>query len=224
MEDYIEDLKTAKLFYGIAPYEIEGLLKCIHARRTEYPKGACILEEGSKVSDFGIMLSGHGRAYKEDPWGRQIIITLLHKGSEIGVIVAADSGHTSPVTVQVQEYASVLIIPFERLITRCKNACPQHDLLVRNYIGIVAQKGLVLHDRIDCLLKPTVREKITAYLLRISHERKSPVFSVPLDRNGMAEYLNVDRSALSRELSSMKRDGLIDYHKNGFKILEKFPR
>ena len=90
---------------------------------------------------------------------------------------------------------------------------------MKNYISIVAEKGLVLHERINCLLKPTVREKIMAYLLRVSREQARSSFQIPLNRNAMAEYLNVERSALSRELSGMKRDGLIDYHRNHFTLL-----
>ncbi len=98
-------------------------------------------------------------------------------------------------------------------------ACPRHEKLLRNYLGIVAEKGLVLHERIDCLLKPSLREKIMNYLLRVSREQQSRTFSIPMNRNEMADYLNIERSALSRELSRMKRDGLIDYHRDSFKLL-----
>jgi CRP-like cAMP-binding protein len=218
MNELIEDLRQTKLFLGIEPHEIEGLLDCLCTKRVDYAKGDYIIEEGSKVYDFGIILSGHGRAIKWDPSGRLIIITLLKKGSEIGVILAASLDHRSPVTVQAQDDVSVLQIPFERVLTRCEKACPCHDKLLRNYINIVAEKGLVLHERIDCLLRPTVREKILAYLLRVSHEQQKSIFTIPMNRNAMAEYLNVERSALSRELSNMKRDGLIDYHKNSFRL------
>jgi CRP-like cAMP-binding protein len=92
---------------------------------------------------------------------------------------------------------------------------------MRNYVYAVAQKGLELHERIDCLLKPTVREKILTYLRKLSREQQNRIISIPFNRNTMAEYLNVDRSALSRELSIMKKEGLIDYRKNHFTILNK---
>ena len=148
-----------------------------------------------------------------------VIITLLKEGSEIGVILAASLHQKSPVSVEAVEDVTVLLIPFESVLARCEKSCPQHETLLRNYLHIIAEKGLILHERIDCLLKPTVREKIMAYLLRISHEQKSRILKTPLDRNAMAEYLNIDRSALSRELSRMRRDGLIDYHKSSFKLL-----
>lgn len=219
MIEHVEDLVQTNLFSGIEPKEIAGLLDCVHARLARYAKDELIIEEGSMVYDFGIMLSGQGRSIKWDATGRLIIITLLKKGSELGVMLAASPKHQSPVSVQAQEDVSVLLIPFDRVLTRCEKACPRHDKLLRNYIRVVAEKGLVLHERINCLLKPTVREKILAYLIRVSREQRSRTVLIPLNRNAMAEYLNMERSALSRELSNMKRDGLIDYHMNRFKLI-----
>ena len=110
-------------------------------------------------------------------------------------------------------------IPFERVLARCERGCPRHDRLLCNYINTVAEKGLVLHERIDCLLRPTIREKILTYLWRVSRDQQKRTFTIPMNRNAMAEYLNVERSALSRELSYMKRDGIIDYHKNMFRLI-----
>ena len=219
MNEYIEDLAQTKLFSGIEPKDIEGILECLHARRAQYAKGEMIVEDGSRVTEFGVMLSGHGRSIKWDASDKVIIITLLQKGSEIGVMLAARPEHKSSVAVQAQDDVSVLFIAYEYLIARCKRACPRHEMLLRNYIGVVAEKGLVLHERISCLLKPTVREKISTYLLRMSREQQSRTFSIPMNRNAMAEYLNIERSALSRELSHLKRDGLIDYHRDCFRLL-----
>ena len=220
MEEYIEDLAQTKLFSGIEPKEIAGLLDCLRARCAHYAKDEMIIEDGNHVSEFGIMLSGYGRSIKWDASDKVIIITLLQKGSEIGVMLAARPEYKSTVAVQAQDDVSVLFISYECLVARCKRACPRHETLLRNYIGVVAEKGLVLHERISCLLKPTLREKIMTYLLRVSREQRSRTFSIPLNRNTMSEYLNIERSALSRELSYMKRDGLIDYHRNSFKLLD----
>ncbi len=219
MEKYIEDLTKTTLFSGIEQHDLKKLLTCIHARVVGYKKNELIVEQGSKVYDFGIMLSGHGRTFKVDAMGKVIIITLLKKYSEIGVILAASFDHKSPVSVQAQEDLSVLSIPYDGLITGCKYNCTQHNRLLRNYINIVAERGLVLHERIDCLLKPTIREKILSYLTRVSYEQNSRTFFVPVDRYAMSEYLNIERSALSRELSKMKWDGIIEFYKNTFKLL-----
>jgi CRP-like cAMP-binding protein len=217
--EYMDVLMQTKLFAGIPPEEITGLLDHVHARRAAYGKGDLIIEEGNRVREFGILLSGHGRSFKWDAADRQIIITLLQKGSEIGVLLAASPEHESPVSVQALDDASVLLFSYDNMLAGCEQYSPQHERLLRNYIGIVAEKGLILHERIDCLLKPTLRKKIMNYLRRVSREEQSRVFSIPMNRNAMAEYLNIERSALSRELSYMKRNGLIDYHRNCFQLI-----
>ena len=217
--NYIDDLMLTNLFSEITPSEIEKLLDCTNASYVEYKKDEFIIEEGNRVNNFGIMLSGHGRSIKWDASGRVITLTLLKKCSEIGVIVAAASGCKSPISVQVTEDAIALLIPFDRAVTPCDKLCPSHIKLIRNYISVIAENGIILHERIDCLLKPTVREKILTYLKKKSAEHQSKQFSIPINRNSMAEYLNVERSALSRELSKMKKDGMIDYNRNNFIIL-----
>ena len=212
---HINDLSEAELFSGIS--NIPKLLECIGAVYVQYKKGDIIIEDGSCVYDFGVVVSGHGCSYKEDESGKKVIITLLKKGSEIGVLLAAIKDYRSPVTVQALDEMTVLKISFDALLARCKNSCACHEQLLRNYIYIVAEKGLVLHERIACLLKSTVREKILTYLIKVSGGNKQ-TFVIPLNRQAMAEYLNVERSALSRELSKMKKEHIIDYHKNMFKI------
>lgn len=211
-------LESAALFAGIKPELILRLLRCIGAREVKVPKGGRIIEEGEPVAQFSILLSGSGRSVKTDAEGRVILITLLSPGSEIGVLLCANQDHRSPVTVQADEDSSVLMVRFSGLMARCAENCPQHERLIQNYAGVLARKGLTLHERIDCLLRPTVREKIMAYLNRASREQGGFSIKLPPDRSAMAEYLNVNRSALSRELSSMKHDGLIDYYKSNFEL------
>ena len=219
MNEHVETLAQAELFTGISPGEIAGLLHCVKARYAQYRKDDWIVQEGKSIREFGVMLSGHARSIKWDASGKIIIITLLQQGSEIGVLLAARPGHESSVWVLAQDDVEMLHIPYDCMIARCKKNCPQHEKMIRNYISIVAEKGLVLHERINCLLKPTLREKVITYLLRASREQQSKSFAIPMNRNAMAEYLNIERSALSRELSCMKRDGLIDYHRNSFKLI-----
>lgn len=196
---------------------------CMKARRINYTNGDIIIEAGVTTDEFGIMLEGSAKSIKWDASGRQVIITMVEKGGAIGALLAASNGRVSPLTVQATSDATVLMFPYKQLLARCEKNCHHHEQLLQRYITIIAEKGLELHERINCLLEPTVREKILTYLYKISHEKNSYEFILPINRNIMAEYLNVERSALSRELSRMKRDGLIDYNKNNFKILVHQP-
>jgi len=214
------DVKNISLFSGICSEEIPDLLDCIEAKYVNYKKDKLIIEEGSITSNFGIILSGKARSIKWDKTGRLIIITLIEKGGVIGVIIAAAEDQCSPVSVQATEDSLVMLIPFSKIISRCDKNCQKHEKLLKNYIKSVAEKGLELHERINCLLEPTVRKKILTYLSRISKEKANLTFTIPINRNAMAEYLNVERSALSRELSKMQKDGVLEYHGNSFKLIK----
>lgn len=217
MEADPKALAGMRLFAGIPPEEIPGLLEGLGARQVRYRPGDLLIEEGSHVRDFGVVLSGRARSVKWDPAGQLVILTLLEAGSELGILLAARPERESPVSVQATEAVSALWVPCAHLLAPCERA--GRGRLLRNYLSIAAEKGLVLHERMDCLLRPTVREKVLAYLAREGRGRRGLPFQVPLDRNAMAEYLNVERSALSRELSRMRRDGLIDYHRSTFRLL-----
>lgn len=214
-----EILLHSTLFTGIPGDRLPDMLSCLCAHREEYPPQAAVVREGEEVSDVGLVLSGHARSLKMDSFGEPVIISLLEQGSFLGVLLAASRNRKSPVTVQAQEPLSVIFFPAERLIFPCEKACADHSLLLRNFLDSVSEKSLVLNDRIDCLIRRSVRDKVETYLTRVSAEKGSREFTVPLDRNAMANYLNVERSALSRELSRMQADGLIEYRKNSFRLL-----
>jgi CRP-like cAMP-binding protein len=219
MDKYIDVLKQASLFLDLSGEEIKDLLRCVKAKRSGYYKDGLIIEEGAAVYDFGVLLSGRARAIKWDSDDRVFIVTFIETGGEMGVLLAASHNHISSVSVQALTDAEVLHIPFEGILSRCDACCKKHTILLRNYIDIVAGKGLMLHERISCLLRPTVRDKILTYLRQISGKQQRTAFTIPMSRNAMAEYLNTERSALSRELSGMKKDGLIDYDRNWFRLL-----
>lgn len=217
--NYIPVLTGTGLFSGLAPREISDMLPCLRPRLARYGQGETVLWEGDAVDEIGIVLKGQARSLKTDFSGRTVILTLLSEGSYIGVLLAASRGRLSPVSVQALAPLTVLFFPLASLIRPCPKSCRRHERLLLNILDGIAEKALVLHDRNDCLIRPTVREKVLTYLARMAREEKSHAFTIPLDRSAMAEYLNVDRSALSRELSRMRDDGLIDFHKNRFKLL-----
>lgn len=212
-------LLRSKLFSGLAPEKLSDLLFCLRAQREEFAPGEPVVQEGDRVQSVGLVLGGHGHSLKSGRDGEPLIVSLLGPGSFVGILLAASRNHLSPVTVEAIDALSVIFFPAERLIFPCEKGCADHALLVRNFLDSVAEQSLTLNDRIACLLRPTVREKVLSYLSPISEEHgKNREFTIPLDRNAMARYLNVERSALSRELSRMKAEGLIDYRKNRFRL------
>ncbi len=215
---YTDALAKSQLFKGIAKKEIPSIVSCLSAIQKKYGAGEIMLWEGDHVSDIGILLSGSARSMKTDLNGKQVIVTLLSPGSYIGVLLAASKDRKSPVSVRAHEASHAIFIPIGHILTRCD--CPCHANLVENLLNGIAEKALVLHDRNDCLIKPSIREKVLTFLTVEAKKKGAATFKIMMDRDAMAEYLGVNRSALSRELSWMKRDGLIDYDKNWFKLLK----
>jgi cAMP-binding proteins - catabolite gene activator and regulatory subunit of cAMP-dependent protein kinases len=208
--------ENSPLFRGIDPSDLEDVLACLAAVRKEYKKNESIVCEGDRIENVGVLLSGSAQSTKTDVTGKLVIVTLIEPGNYIGVLLSASHNRRSPVTVRAAADLAVLFIPIRNILER--SCCPHHARLIGNLLDGIAEKALILHDRNDCLIKPTIRDKVLTFLAHFAHDAKSRSFSIPMDRNAMAEYLDVDRSALSRELSWMKRDGLIDYNRNWFKL------
>jgi len=213
-------LSQSQLFENIDHADIAGLLNCLRSHINFVAKDHFIIEEGASITNFCLLLEGQMHAIKSDVHGRLTIITLIEPGDVLGVMLAANPERTSPVAVQAVVDSAVLSIPFASIIGRCKKNCPKHEQLLTNYIRVVAEKGLELHERTNCLLESSVRQKIMAYLRRLVREQGKNTVQLPLDRSAMAAYLHIERSALSRELSRMKSEGIIDYKTNIFKVIK----
>jgi len=220
MKEYIDVLAGSDLFSGINPDEIAKLVNCLQAKKKNYKKDDFIIEDGGKIYDFGIVLSGTIRTLKWDEFTDKIfLVNIAGKSASMGVMCAASLEHISPVSVQADDDVSVMFFSFDQIFNQCEKKCPSHSKFLKNYVNAVAGHAVYLYGRIECLIKPTIREKILNFLKYESRGQNRKIFSISVNRNHMAEYLNVDRSALSRELSNMKKDGLIDYHKDSFKLL-----
>ena len=211
------------LFDGMTEEERETLLVCLKARVKHYGKGETLLWESENIEWVGIVLSGMVEASKLDISGKRLVISRLGCGKLIGDILSLHPERQSPATVTALESVTVLSIPAVKLLEPCQKQCESHNKLIRNLLISVSEKYFEIQDRILYLTRPTIRDKLVTYLKRASEDtalaRGSRIFAIPYDRAALAEYLNVERSALSRELSAMKRDGLIDYHKNNFRLL-----
>ncbi len=214
-----EILTRSKLFNGIAAKEIEEMLICLKAWQGDYEKGETVIREGDIVHDVGVVIYGSGRSIKEDISGKITTVALLEQGDYLGALLSASKERKSPLTVQATTAFSVMFFPTDNILGRCMRLCERHNLMMRNFIDGIAEKALLLHERNSCLIKPTVREKVMSYLISVAKKHDRNTFTIPMDRSGMAEYLNVERSALSRELSRMKNDGLIDFYKSDFRLL-----
>lgn len=219
MDKKVSILAKTELFRGISPEETLHMLKHLQHREEQYLSENILQWEQSRVNDIGILLSGSAIAYRTTPSGNQVIMSRLHPASVFGDILAADPMRTSPVTIEAAEQCTVLYIDYNSFITGSIRKCSGYAQLMHNYIETISRRYFSLQDRIACLILPSLREKILYFLMEQSGGKRGETFQIPFDRAGMANYLNADRSALSRELSLLQKEGKIDYHKDHFKLL-----
>ena len=218
MDDLITQLKSP-LFDGIQPSDMKPMLHCIGYRVGQYSKGGIIAFEGENLKHIGIILSGRVDMVKEDLWGNKTMLIRMGQNELFGETFACGKDNLSVVTFVVSEDAVVMFMPFSRVMHSCTMVCEFHHRLIENMVKLIAAKNRDLIQKVDVVSKRTIREKLLAYLSIQAQQQKSRYFESPLGRVELAEYLCVDRSALTRELVKMKDDGLIDYDKNCFRIL-----
>jgi CRP-like cAMP-binding protein len=218
MKSFMREVHSP-LFYGIKPDELNAMLGCIGYHIGTFKKGDIVVFEGDNLKHIGIIMKGSVDMVKEDLWGNKTMLVRMRKDELFGETFACGSDNLSVVTFMVSEDAKVLFMPFDRVMHSCTMACQFHHRLIENMVKIIADKNRDLMRKVDVVSKRTIREKLLAYLSIQAQVQNARYFEIPLGRVELAEYLCVDRSALTRELAKMKEDGLIDYDKNCFRIL-----
>ena len=218
MENVLQDVNSS-LFDGIAREDRGAMLGCIGYHIGTFRKGDIVAFEEENIRHIGIVLSGAVDMIKEDLWGNKTMLVRVRRNEVFGETFACGSDNLSVVTFQVSEAARILFLPFDRVMHSCTMACQFHHRLIENMVHIIANKNRDLMRKVEVVSKRTIREKLLAYLSIQAQVQKKRYFEIPLGRVELAEYLCVDRSALTRELAKMKEDGLIDYDRNWFRML-----
>ncbi|AEE95454.1 transcriptional regulator, Crp/Fnr family [Mahella australiensis 50-1 BON] len=209
------------LFEGIEDDDLDAMLSCLNAKAASFPRGDNIVCAGDEISNIGVVLFGEVNVSKDDAFGRRQIIANLKAGDTFSEVFVCAGINESPVTVTAATNADILFIDYAFSIKRCTKSCIFHTKLIENMLSLLAQKNIALSAKIDYLSTKSLRSRIAAYLLDESKKQTSDLFYIPFNRNGLADYLGADRSAISRELSRMRDDGLIEYWKNSFKIIDR---
>ena len=204
------------LFRGITETEIASALDALRAQEVAYAKGAVILRAGETTDRMGMVLEGSVTIESADMWGNRTILALLEEGQFFAEVYALLPGEILLVDALAVEDCRILFL--------CLNGAedvnaPWTLKLLQNLLLISARKNLSLSERSFHTAPKTVRGRIMAYLNTVSLQRHSRNFMIPFDRQQMADYLNLDRTALSKELGKMRDEGLISFRKNRFEIL-----
>ena len=213
-------LFSCPLFSGISSEDLSGMLDCLGARRMSALKGQTILREGGSASEVGILLSGHVQLILADYYGNRTIIQSVMPGQLFAESFACSRAEFLPVDVYAASDCEFLLIDCRRIMSSCSHACSFHRQIIFNLLQIVADSNLSMHQRALITAKRTTREKLMAYLLTKAKEAGCAEFSIPFDRQSLADYLTVDRSGLSAELSKLRKEGILEFSKNHFCLLD----
>ena len=219
MKNNFNILRNCPLFNRIEDKELCEMLGCLSAKEYSYKKGETIFAEGDKAKYIGIVLKGSVQAVRVDYYGNRSIVTNIEPPQLFGEAFACAELKSLPVDVVAADDAEILLIDAQLIAHPCKNACHFHCQTISNLLSIVAKKNLVLNQKIEITSKRTTREKLMAYLLLQAKGAKSRTFTIPYDRQELADYLEVDRSGLSAEISKLRKEKVLECRRGTFTLL-----
>lgn len=218
MQDIVAELQRNELFRGISAEDIRTLLDCLHPVRHTYDKDTLIWREGEQTRAAGLVLRGKVLILRDDFWGNRNILGEAGAGDLFGEAYACTPDARLTVSVLAAAACEVLFVEIPQILTACSRVCAFHTRLIQNLMQVLAGKNLMLSRKIDHISRRTTREKLLAYLSDQAEVHGTAAFEIPFNRQQLADYLSVDRSALSQELGKMKRDGLLDCTRSRFTL------
>ncbi len=219
MKRYLKVLRECSLFWGISDEDMLRMLSCMDARVEAFDKKYTVFSEGIKARYVGILLSGEAQCVRVDYNGNRSIISDIRPSELFGEAFACAEVASLPISVIASEPCEVMLIDSTHILHTCANHCSFHSQMIYNLMRDLAKKTLRYYKKSEITSCRTTRDKLMAYLAMTAKEVGSDSFEIPFDRQELADYLEVDRSGLSAEISKLKREGVLDSKKNWFELL-----
>lgn len=218
MKKYLQLFRHSKLFDGIMEAEMEPMLKCLSAASRSYQKGECVFWRGERITSVAMLLEGCIHIRKEDYWGNLSILNEISEGEVFGEVYACLGNDEILNDAVAVKPSVVLFLDINRILTMCPSSCRFHARLIRNLLSVIASKNKMLTQKLEHISQRTTREKLLSYLSEQSLRAECPSFDIPFNRQQLADYLSVDRSAMSNELCKMRDKGILLFEKNHFTL------
>ena len=219
MQQYMDVLQSCGLFAGSSPENLFSMLHCLQPRLKECAKGETLLAAGTSTDSFAVVLRGSVLILHEDYWGNRNILAALEPGELFAETFAATPEYPLSVSAAADAPSTVLFLNMRRVLSTCPSACPHHRQLIENLLAEMAVKNRRLNEKLMHMSQRSTRQKLLSYLSAEAQRRKAAIFNIPFNRQQLADYLSVDRSALSTELGKLKAEGLLDFHRNTFRMI-----
>nr|WP_243259357.1 Crp/Fnr family transcriptional regulator [Clostridium sp. 'deep sea'] len=220
IELYSKVLEKATLFSDIEPYNIHGMVSCLKPRIEHFKKYDFITMAGDTFKELGIILKGEAIVIKENAAGNRVIMMTLKPSDMFGEMVVFSEKSKWPATVQAQKDCTVFFLSKTKIIGECDKVCPWHKQMIQNMLKITSMRALKLNKQVEYLTIKSMRVKLSTYILEQYNKCLKNTFELPLKRNELADYLNVSRPSMSREMGRMRDEGLIDFYKSTVKIID----
>lgn len=216
---WLKVFSQCSLFRGIDPEELNLVFTCLKPKVSSYEKNEWVAVAGEKFIGLGVVLAGEVVVIKENAAGDRVIMAVNTPGEMFGEMAAFSGEGVWPVTVMARTACTVMFLPAGKIVGNCERVCASHRLLITNLLEIVSHKALMLHRKVEYLAIKSLRGKISAFLIEQYKKMGSPTFLLPLKRNELADFLNVSRPSLSREMCRLRDEGVIDFHRDSIKII-----
>ena len=219
MKKYLRILRKCPLFSGIEEENLFRMLTCLGARVESFDKKYTVLAEGNPAKYIGIVLTGSVQIVRIDYFGNRSILSEIYPSELFGEAFACAEVDVLPVTVIANEPSEIMLIECSHILHTCENNCGFHQQLIFNLMKDLATKTILFHQKMEITAKRSTREKLMAYLMMYAKKANASRFEIPFDRQELADYLEVDRSGLSAEISKLRREGILESEKNTFELL-----
>ena len=222
MDMFISILKNTRLFANVSDDEITAMISCLNARIREYQKDEYVFRTGDYIDDLAILVRGSLLIQKDDYWGNRSIVNNISVGEIFGEAYSMQNNEPLLNDVLAIDNSTVIMLDVKKVMNVCSNACKHHTMIIQNLIRSISHKNLILTQKIDCMAQRSTREKLSTYLSTQSKKYSSACFDIPFNRQQLADFLSVDRSAMSNELCKMRDDGMLKFNKNHFELIQKY--
>ena len=219
MEKYIEILRRTKLFSGVSDTEITAMLDCLQAKLLTFQKGEYVFREGEHIDNITVLVKGKLLVQRDDFWGNRSIINIIKVGEMFGEAYVAPESGCLLNDVIAEEDSAVIFFDVRRILTVCSSACRFHAMVIQNLFFAISEKNRKLVQKIGHMSKRSTRAKLLSYLSEEAKKQNSNYVTIPFTRQQLADFLCVDRSAMSNELCKMRDEGLLQFDKNQFTLL-----
>ena len=218
-ENYNLLIQLSPMFQGVTSEELETLFSCLDVRHRSYRKGSYIFSAGQHITDIGLLYSGQLDILQDDVWGNRRILERVTPGEMFGAAFSCAAIDRIPISVKATQPSEVLLFDYRKVVTTCSSACQFHTQFIMNMLQLLSCKSIAMMEKIGNITRHSTREKVLSFLSQQAQLRQTQSFEISFNRQELAEYLAVDRSALSTELGRLRDEGVLRFSKNHFELL-----